>query len=381
MASIIDNLPDISFIDSAQVTEVVNQMIVDYQDKYKEITGKTATLAPADPVRLILYSCALQLYQIMQYVDRAGRLNLLKYSYGEYLDNIGALRGIQRHAATAATTTVRFTISETLSSALAIPQGTRVTDGNNIYFATDNYAEIAIGSTSVDVPCTCTVTGIAGNGIAVDDLNTLVEALPFVSGVSNLTATDGGSEEESDEALAERIYLSSDAYSTAGPATAYQYWSKAYNANIGDVRVTSPDPCEVVVTILMADGTLPSQEIIDGLTDYLSDSNIRPLTDQVTVTAPSTTSFNVTLTYYINSSDSARATSIQALVESAVDEYIAWQTSKIGRDINQSELISRVMAAGAKRVVVTAPTYTQMSESYVAVLGTKSVTYGGLESD
>lgn len=381
MAGIIDNLPDISFIDNAQITEVINQMITDYQDKYRELTGQTVNLAPADPVRLVLYSCALQLYQIMQYVDSAGRLNLLKYSYGEYLDNLAALRGLKRQSATPATTTVRFEISEVLASVYSIPQGTRVTDGNNTVFATDEYAEIAIGDTTVDVPCTCIVAGVQGNGFGVGTFTTLVEALPFVSSVSNLTVTAGGSDEESDEAFAERIYLSSDSYSTAGPAAAYQYWAKAYNPGIGDVYVSSPAPCEVVVSVLMSDGSIPSAEIISGLEDYLSDSNIRPLTDQVTVSAPTQTTFNVTLTYYINSADAAKATQIQNDVTAAINSYIEWQTTKIGRDINQSELISRVMTAGAKRVVVTAPVYTQMTAGAVAKLGTKTITYGGLESD
>lgn len=66
MGIVTDKFPDISFIKDAKVEEVLSRMINDYQDKYKEITGKEISLAKADPYRLIIYACALQIYQAMQ---------------------------------------------------------------------------------------------------------------------------------------------------------------------------------------------------------------------------------------------------------------------------------------------------------------------------
>ena len=60
---------------------------------------------------------------------------------------------------------------------------------------------------------------------------------------------------------------------------------------------------------------------------------------------------------------------------------MSWQRT-IGRDINPDELRARIMAAGAKRIVVTAPTYTVVPGTKVGVLqGDPSVSYGGLEDD
>ena len=56
-----------------------------------------------------------------------------------------------------------------------------------------------------------------------------------------------------------------------------------------------------------------------------------------------------------------------------------WQKSKLGRDVNPSELIRRIMDAGAKRVVVTAPAYAVVSETQVAVAKTTNVSLGGME--
>lgn len=105
------------------------------------------------------------------------------------------------------------------------------------------------------------------------------------------------------------------------------------------------------------------------------------MTDLVTVSAPEVKTFNLSLTYHIARSNQASATAIQSKVNAAIDEYITWQTTEIGRDVDPSELIRLVRAAGAKRPAVTAPDFTAISETQVAQLGTKSVTYGGLEDD
>lgn len=70
---------------------------------------------------------------------------------------------------------------------------------------------------------------------------------------------------------------------------------------------------------------------------------------------------------------------IIAAAPAAVDNYVLWQKSKLGRDINPSELIVRVMAAGAKRVAVTAPVFKVTTDTQVAICSTKTVTLGGIE--
>lgn len=381
MNSSLSNIPEISFIDDLEIAELTDQMIQDYQEKYKEITGKSVSLAQADPFRMILYACALQIYQGMQYADRAGKQNFLKYAYGDFLDNLAALRGIERLQAQPAATTLRFDIASTLASAVSIPAGTRVTNGNEVYFATDEFAEIAPGTTYVEVPAMCTAAGASGNGFRVGEINSLVETLPYITSVQNTAETSGGSDRESDDSLAERIYIASSAYSVAGPEDAYVYWTKTVSADIKDVRVDSPAPCMVDVRFILEGGELPGEALIQKVLELLTSANIKPLTDNVTVGAPTTVDYNIDVTYYVGSSDKSAALSIQKKVEEAVEEYKAWQSSAIGRDVNPSYLISKIMAAGAKRVTVNSPTYTVISKTEIAKVGTVAVAYGGVEDD
>ena len=379
--NVIDNFPDISFIDNSEVDEVVNQMISDYQSKYTELTGKEAPLAQADPVRLILQACGLQIYQAMQYADYAGKMSFLKYSNGSYLDNLAALRGLSRSQAKPATTVLKFSIAAALSSVVTVPAGTRVTNGNDVYFATDTVAEIPIGSLNVTVPATCTAAGTLGNGFAPGELNTLVETNPYITAATNTTTTEGGTDTETDDALRDRIFASPGAYSVAGPASAYEYFVRESDPTISDVVVYSSTAGQVDICFVVNGNEIPSQALMDKVEAYLENSSVRPLTDHVVVHAPTEKTFNINITYYIAQSDSSAVTSIQAAVSGAVDAYVAWQSEKLGRDINPSVLIQRVMEAGAKRVEVTTPTRTVLNSTELAVLGTKSVTYGGLEND
>lgn len=382
MLEAIENTPEISFIDNKTVEEVQAELVADYEAYMTEAEGKTVTLDRASPHRAILGAAAAQIYQAMQYVDRAGKQSLLKYSYGDFLDNIALLKGVTRNPATAAVATIRFTLSAVRESATGIPQGTRVATLSGIYFATDAYAEVPAGGTTVEVTATCTETGDAGNNIAAGELKTIVDPVPYVASAVNISESNGGADVESDDDLAARIYLAPSAYSTAGPEDSYKYLAQQYNAAIGDVKATSTQQAgQVDIVFIMADGSTPDAATIAGLKAYLSDETVRPMTDTVTVAAPTEVSYTIELTYYINRSDSAQAVTIQSAVQQAVADYITWQRS-IGKDINPSKLIALIIKAGAKRVELTSPTFTAVADTAVAALsGDASVTYGGMEDD
>ena len=348
----VKDLPEVSFIDNDTLEAMKTRMVANFESEWKRITGQEITLSPSDPNRIMLYAIALELYQDEQYIDRAGKQDLIKYSYGEFLDNLGAGRGVTRKQPSPAETTLRFTLSEKRPAAVGIPEGTKVTEN-----------------------------GVDGNELLPGQVNVLVDLIPYVESVSNTTKTSGGADLESDESLAERIFLAPSGYSVAGPDDAYKYWTKTYSQTIGDVKVTSPNPVEVEIRFIMTNGELPTKTVIDGVAAYLQDENIRPLTDKVTVLAPETVKFNIAFTYYVNLSDQSKAGTIQAEVAQAVADYIEWQTRTIGRDINPSELMKRIVAAGAKRAEITSPVFTTVPDTSVARIGTQTVTYGGVEND
>ena len=377
----IASLPEVSFIDSKTLDEVQANMVADYEAKYKEITKKELKLRRADPETLKLYAASVQIYQMYMNIEKAGKMDLLKYAYGEFLDNLGANRGVSRLPAYPARTIVRFTLSALMESVITIPKGTRVSNSDAVYFETDEVAEVAIGELYVDVPCTCQEAGEEGNDLIPGIITTLVDPVPYVAEVANIETTSGGSDVEPDEDFAERIYLAPSGYSVAGPRDAYSYHARSYSPAIGDVEVSSPAPCEVEVRFLMADASMPTEGMIEELQEHLSEDSIRPLTDRLTVLAPAEQGFELDFSYYINRTDIDKAITIQMEVAMAVESYKQWQTGKIGRDINPSMLTQMVVAAGAKRVDVRSPSFTTVPTGSVARVSSQSVTYGGVEDD
>lgn len=375
------NYPEISFMGDLTLDELMGEMVADFTNKYTELTGKKITLAKADPNRMILYAAALQIYQGFVNIDKAGKMNYLKYTSGDYLDNLCALKGIKRSQGSAAQTMLRFTLSAEQNSVITIPMGTRATDGNENYFFTTEVAEIPIGDMTVDVPAESASVGTEANDIEIGEIKTLVDYIPYVESASNITKTQGGSGVEDDDALKERFYLAPSGYSVAGSEAAYEYWTKAYNTGITDVRVTSPEPCVVKIYVLLEGGKIPEELFLSELEDYLADENIRPLTDQVSVCAPERRMYNVSLKYYVTRSNASNAVSIQSKVEQAIENYIAWQCEKIGRDINPDMLVQNIIAAGAKRVEISDPIYQAIGASAIAQMADKTVIYGGIEDD
>lgn len=373
--------PDVSFIDNLSMQTLEDNMIKWFMDKRKELTGKTITLGEADDRRLILKAGAYFIYQAFMCADNAGKMGLLKYATGEYLENLGALKGVTRLDAAGATTTLRYTLGAVRTSATGIPAGSRATSGDGVFFSTDEYAEIPAGSLYVDVEATCDTPGTSGNVYGIGEISKMEIGIPFIESVTNTTKTENGRDVESDDDLRERIFLAPEGYTSAGSKGAYEYYVMLYNPTIEDVYINSPSPRIVEISCILADGAIPGEEFINGLQSYLNQDDIKMLTDQVVVQAPTTVSYNINLTYYINQSDRAKAEVIQSAVNDAINTFKKWQCTKIGRDINPDHLIQLIKEAGAKRVAVTAPVYTVIPQGSVAAIGSQTVTYGGLEND
>ena len=377
----IKEYPEISFMKNYTMEQLADEMLSWFKEKRKELTGEDIVLGKADDRRIILLAGAYFIFQGYMYLDDAGKMGLLKYSRGEYLENLGALKHIYRKPATGASTTLRFEMVSSRSSATSIPKGTRATAGDGVYFATTKYEEIKIGNTFVDIPAVCTTTGAGTNNYDIGDISTIVDLIAFVDRAKNITKPENGADIETDESLRQRIYIAPASYSTAGSVDSYEYFARQYSADITNVRITSPSPGVVEIRYLLGGGVIPEAESIKGLKEYLSGSDIRPLTDKVEVMAPAQVKYTLNLTYYINSSDQSRANTIQGKVTEAINEYITWQRSEIGRDINPDVLKQKIIEAGAKRADIISPIFTVVDSNSVAGVETQTVTYGGLESD
>lgn len=374
-------LPELSFIDNKTQQDIKNEMINDYIS-YLRNAGQPAELPESHPDRLILYAMADQISQALQYIDRGAKQNFLKYAYGEYLDNLAAFKRIERLAAQPATTTLKFTLSAEQGSVVGIPAGTRVKTDSNVYFATDNYCEIPAGELDATITATALNAGTEGNGIAVGEVKTIVDPVGYVASVTNTAISAGGSNIETDDELTLRVYLAPPAWSVAGPLAAYEYWAKRARADIESVKAYSPKDkaTEVYIVFMLDGGVMPDEAACKAMCDFLMNKSIRPVTDKVTALAPTEVEYNIELKYFIAESDENRAMNIQAAVSEALNEYVSWQRT-IGRDINPSKIYQYLMGAGAKRIELISPVFTEVEDYSIPKAANIKCTYGGVEID
>lgn len=369
-------LPDIQFVE-----QDVDTVFLELVTVFQGITGRT--LNRSDPEMLVMRAFAQLFVQQRVLINQVAKGELLRYARGVILDYLGE-PNTPRLQAEPAVTTERFTLSIPLVTPQIIPAGTRIApDGaeGTIMFATREAVTIPAGNTTVDVLIECLTPGVIGNGFLPGQLTTLIDPLPFVASVTNLTTTAGGADTEDDDSYRERIRMAPESFSTAGPEQGYIYWAKTASAAIVDVAAITEKPGEVTILPLLEGGIIPTQEILDAVTEKVNSRKIRPLTDKVTVQAPGVVPYDIVLTYYINRERAAESAVIQAAVIKAVESYALWQKSKLGRHINPSELISKIMNAGALRVEVVSPVYTPITDLQVAQDANINVTFGGLADD
>ena len=315
-------------------------------------------------------------------IDISAKNNLLTYATGSYLDHLGALLGVTRLTPASASCTVKFTLSAPLTSTALIPQGTRLTPGDNLYFATSKALTIPAGETTASCIATCTTPGISGNGYLPGQVSRLVDVFPYAMAAVNLTETAGGTDTESDEAFRERIHIAPESFSSAGPVKSYEYYAKSANPDIIAVSVMGPpdtQPGHVNIYPLMSGGVLPSDEVIAAVDASCSADDVRPDTDYVHVLKPQAITYNVNVKYWIDAKNSSLAGNIKNAVELAVNDWVKWQKSDLGRDINPSELSRRILDAGAKRCEITSPAFQVLAKNQVAFAGNIAVNFGGLE--
>ena len=64
-----------------------------------------------------------------------------------------------------------------------------------------------------------------------------------------------------------------------------------------------------------------------------------------------------------------------------MQDFALWQKTKLGRDINPTELYYRLRAAGVKRAAITSPVYTEITREQVAIAKDIHTTFEGMEDD
>lgn len=161
---------------------------------------------------------------------------------------------------------------------------------------------------------------------------------------------------ESDDDLRERIVLSPESLSVAGPESAYIFHARSADGTIRDASASSPSPGEVVVSILSrnGDGTASAAQIaaVEAVLATVATNKLRPLTDYVTVASAQI------VTYYIDADLTLLAGPDQTVILAAAQKSIAdWVATggKLGVDAVRAAMTAALMVAGVQNLRLNQP--------------------------
>jgi phage-related baseplate assembly protein len=158
---------------------------------------------------------------------------------------------------------------------------------------------------------------------------------------------------ETDDDLRQRVLLAPHSFSVAGPEMAYVYHAKSASGDVLDASATSPQPGEVVVSVLSrtGDGTAPPATLA-AVEAVLTDDQVRPLTDMVTVQSADVQPFDVVAGLWLYAGPDAEL--IRSTALASLNAYLAG-SRRLGRDIPLSALVASLHVAGVQRVELVSP--------------------------
>lgn len=356
-------------------------------DLYKEIVG--VTVQPASPEQLFIHYMAEAFVMERVLTNYVGNQNIPSRAVGENLDALAELFYTkERPQAKAANCTMRFTISEAQEFAVLIPKGTRVTDAQKaLVWETLADVYVEIGKDYADTEIQCQTKGKQGNGYVEGQINSIIDPFAYFLSCKNLTESDGGGDAATDEEFYELLRLSMDGYSCAGARGGYIYWAKQVSTEIADVVANSPSPGVVKIYVLMEGGTLAGAQMKSDVLAACSADETRPMTDFVAMADAEIVPYDISFTYYLQNGCTQSAAEIAAAVSEAVDQYKAWQSAKLGRDITPDELRKYLYRTGVKRIELVSPDFTALRDGkdgtvpQVAKVGEVTVINGGYEDE
>lgn len=137
---------------------------------------------------------------------------------------------------------------------------------------------------------------------------------------------------------------------------------------------------QVLIVPILYGGKIPDNDILEKVRKTCSADDVRPMTDKVVVQAPQKITYDISITYYTtNDAESDCIDTIEG-IGGAVEQYIEWQGTKMGREINPDKLRALCLApkegTGCERIVITSPRYRTLEETQIAIFsGNKTITH------
>lgn len=184
-----------------------------------------------------------------------------------------------------------------------------------------------------------------------------LDVLASYYGVTRLVITPAAGDVpavmESDAALRTRTQMAPEAFASAGNEEAYRFHTLTVSGGIKDVNVYSPAPGHVHVVFMTSSGNgIPEAALVEQVRARLTQKDIKPLTDMLTVKPMALKLYAVEAELAIE--DGPDPTVVLTAARLAAQAYVA-KCHKIGVAMRKSGLIAAMKQTGVEDVRLFTP--------------------------
>lgn len=181
---------------------------------------------------------------------------------------------------------------------------------------------------------------------------------------------------EADDALRERVQLVYEGLTTAGPRNSYILHARNASGRVADATAESPAPAEVVVTVLDLEGIgVPPPELLETVRAHLSDDDVRPVADRLTVQAAEILTYRVEAVLY----KAGAGPENEAILAACRARLQAWVNPRrrLGLEVSRSGIDAQLHIDGVSRVELVGWTDIRPTKEQAAWCERIDVAWGG----
>lgn len=157
---------------------------------------------------------------------------------------------------------------------------------------------------------------------------------------------------EEDDALRERVQLVYEGLTTAGPRNSYILHARNASGLVADATAESPSPAAVVVTVLSLEGNGTAEaDLLDAVSAYLNDDDVRPVADRLTVQSAQILPYTISAKVYM----AGNGPENEAILATCRERLQAWVNPRrrLGVEVARSGVDAQLHINGVTRVELT----------------------------
>ena len=341
-----------------------------YQE-LKEAFAARSGFEPGDGCDLAvrLWAAAAQIQALGIQADWVLDQSFPQTAAGVYLDRHAAMRGITRLPAAKAVGVLRFYVKDTPVEAVTVAAGTVCMTADEKRFQTTEAAVLQPGELYAEAAAEALETG--SGGYAVAGAVCILTACPVsITGCTNPAAFTGGSDEEDDETLRQRILESYQRLPNGANTAWYETTAMSHVGVAAAKAVGRARGIGTVDVYIAAESGLPGEELLAEVQADLQER--REIAVDVQVLSPTAQTVDVTVELAVE--EGAVFEDVKENVEEAVIGFFSGRL--LGEAVRLADLGNRLYGLeGVENYHILAPTADLAGDDTVLpMLGTLTIT-------